>query len=177
MKRARTITLVSFAATVLASCDGPPTVQECWAAAAAAGGSVPSVCGRVLERNEAAFLTGGGLQPDADQCLAFARNDSYPESCERHVDRATGTVSGSGGGSHAWIFVDRRSAASPATALRSRGWARPAEPISSTLKSTTAIPRAAASSHAPAPRAFSIFAPSRGGFVSGSGVRGVSPGG
>ena len=76
MKRTRTITLVSFAATVLASCDNPPTVQECMAAAA--GGGIPATCEQVLERNEAAFLTGGGIQPDADQCLAFARNESYP---------------------------------------------------------------------------------------------------
>ena len=69
MKRTRTITLVSFAATVLASCDNPPTVQECMAAAA--GGGIPATCEQVLERNEAAFLTGGGIQPDADQCLAI----------------------------------------------------------------------------------------------------------
>lgn len=167
MKRTRTITLVSFAATVLASCDNPPTVQECMAAAA--GGGIPATCEQVLERNEAAFLTGGGIQPDADQCIAFARNESYPASCERFVNRSTGLVTGSGG-SHSWVFVNPVGTSSSGTALRSRGWARPVISVSSRLTSSTAVPRAV--SPAPASKSFSIFSSSRGGFSSGGGSSG-----
>lgn len=164
MKRSRTITLVSFAATVLASCDTPPSVQECMSAAAGAG--IPSACEQVLEQNEAAFLTGGGIQPDADQCLAFARNESYPASCERFVNRSTGMVTGSGG-SHAWVFVNPVGSSSSRTAARSRGWARPVPTLSSRLTASTAAPRAV--SPAASSSSYSIFSPSRGGFSTGGG--------
>lgn len=179
MKRSRSITLVSFAATVLASCDAPPTIESCMAAAAR--GATPAACERVLAENEAAFVTGGGLQPDADQCYAFAENDSYPRSCERYVSRSTGTIAGSGGHVRPWIFTgsgspgprwwSRTPSGVSAEALRSRGILSPPPSVASTLSSTTAVPKVAAP--APSARPFSIFAPSRGGFGS-IGGRGVS---
>lgn len=179
MKRSRSITLVSFAATVLASCDAPPTIEACMTAATR--GVAPAACERVLAENEAAFVTGGGLQPDADQCLAFAQNDSYPQSCERYVSRSTGTITGSGGGSRPWIFVNsanpgprwwsRAPSGVSADALRSRGILSPPPSTASRLSSSAAIPKVAAPM--PAARPFSIFAPSRGGFGS-IGGRGVS---
>lgn len=179
MKRSRSITLVSFAATVLASCDAPPTIESCMAAATR--GAVPAACERVLADNEAAFVTGGGLQPDADQCYAFAQNDSYPQSCDRFVSRSTGTITSSGGQSRPWIFVNsgtpgprwwsRAPSGVSTDALRSRGILSPPPSAASRLSSTTAIPKVAAP--APAARTFSIFTPSRGGFGS-IGGRGVS---
>ncbi len=181
MKRTRSITLVSFAATVLAACEAAPTIESCMTAAA--GGVAPAACERVLAENEAAFVTGGGIQPDADQCYAFAQNDSYPQSCERYVSRSTGTITGSGGHTRPWIFVGSgpsggsswwsgggASRTSP-EALRTRGILRPAPSAASALSSSTAIPKVVAP--APTARPFSIFTPSRGGFGS-IGGRGVS---
>lgn len=173
MKRTRSLTLVSFTATVLASCDATPTIESCMAAATR--GVPPAACERVLADNEAAFYTGGGLQPDPDQCLAFAQNDSYPQSCERYASRSTGTITGSGGRSHAWIFTGSGPSGRPSW-WSGRGGAvtSTAPSTASRLSSSVAIPKAVAPT--PAPRTFSIFAPSRGGFGSIAG-RGISIGG